>query len=87
MAVRQSAHSVTCLDGRAGFYPCDGVDLLGRVSAGGLRPGWLIQDLNDVWGWTDPLTGTEYALVGRTYFESGVLVVSSMGEGLFVLQR
>ena len=47
VAVRQSAHSVTCLDGRAGFYPCDGVDLLGRVSAGGLRPGWLIQDLNE----------------------------------------
>ncbi|WP_419940584.1 choice-of-anchor B family protein [Candidatus Palauibacter sp.] len=66
VAVLQSVRSVVCVDGRASFYPCDGVDLLGRVSAGGLRPGRPTRDLNDVWGWTDPLTGKEYALVGRT---------------------
>ncbi|HKK79161.1 MAG TPA: hypothetical protein VJ933_06010, partial [Phaeodactylibacter sp.] len=30
-------------------------------------------DLNDIWGWTDPETGTEYALVG---LREGVSIVS-----------
>ena len=66
VAVRQSAHSVPCVEGRAGRYPCDGVDLISHVSPGGLRPGAPVQHLNDAWGWTDPVAGTEYALVGRT---------------------
>ena len=65
VSVRQSAHTVACLNGKADIYPCDGLDLIGRVPFGGLRPGWPAQELNDVWGWTDPLTGMEYALVGR----------------------
>ncbi|WP_419161511.1 choice-of-anchor B family protein [Candidatus Palauibacter sp.] len=66
VSVRQSAHTVACVDGRAGFYPCEGLDLLGRLTVGALRPGSYPHDLNDVWGWTDPVTGTEYALAGRT---------------------
>ncbi|WP_420636415.1 choice-of-anchor B family protein [Candidatus Palauibacter sp.] len=65
VSVRQSARAVRCVDGRADSYPCEGVDLVGQVSPSGLRPGRPADDLNDVWGWTDPLTGTEYALVGR----------------------
>ncbi len=49
-----------CIDGRAGTYPCDRVDLLSYLSVGDLG-GALT---NDVWGWVDPLSGTEYALVG-----------------------
>ncbi len=30
-----------------------------------MRPGKDVASLNDVWGWTDPQTGVEYALVGR----------------------
>ncbi len=49
-----------CDDGLAHGYPCLNVDLLARVSpveAGGARA-------NDLWGWTDPETGTEWALLG-----------------------
>jgi len=51
-------------DGRASAFECRGVDLLSflPVSAiGGARG----VEVNDVWGWTDPETGREYALVGR----------------------
>lgn len=50
-----------CVNGFAGAYPCQDVDLLARVTPGELGfPG----DLADVWGWTDPLNGKEYAIVG-----------------------
>ncbi|MEQ9104821.1 MAG: choice-of-anchor B family protein [Rhodothermales bacterium] len=54
-----------CQDGTAAGFPCEGVDLLSFLpieqigGAAGTR-------LNDIWGWTDPATGTDYALVGRT---------------------
>ena len=38
---------------------------MARVAPSDLRPGELSAGLNDIWGWTDPATGTEYALVGR----------------------
>jgi choice-of-anchor B domain-containing protein len=46
-------------------FSCEGVDLkafLPIENIGGERG----IELNDIWGWTDPQTGTEYALVGRT---------------------
>jgi choice-of-anchor B domain-containing protein len=55
-------HVVPCIDGKAGKYPCDNVHLMSTMpldSIGGGRG-------NDIWGWTDRLTGREYALVGRT---------------------
>ncbi len=55
---------ITCDDGTASGYDCDHVDLLSflpREEMGASRGARL----NDVWGWTDPLTGREYALVGR----------------------
>lgn len=56
-----------CVDGFAGPYPCHNVDLLSftPLSTMGCSAG------NDSWGWTDPLTGKEYALMGcsnRTAF-------------------
>ncbi len=53
---------VTCEDGEAAGYDCDEVDLLAFVpweELGGARGARL----NDVWGWTDPVTGREYAIV------------------------
>ena len=44
-------------------YACDGVDLLARIPAGTDGP-LRAAGLNDIWGWTDPQDGTEYALVG-----------------------
>lgn len=56
-----------CVDGDAGGYPCRDIDLLAHVSPEQLgaeehKGVWL----NDIWGWTDPETGREYALVGMT---------------------
>ncbi len=52
---------VPCVNGFAGPYPCNKVDMLANVplsQVGGGGPG------SDVWGWTDPQTGKEYAIVG-----------------------
>lgn len=51
--------SVPCVNGFADIYPCQGVDLLSFVP---------LAELGDVqtagiWGWTDPATRREYALI------------------------
>lgn len=54
-----------CTAGNVESFTCEGVDLqsfLPIENIGGDRG----IELNDIWGWTDPQTGTEYALVGRT---------------------
>ncbi len=52
-----------CVDGMAaGMFPCEGVDLLSHVSQAELGTSFN----NDIWGWTDPDTGKEYALVGAS---------------------
>ena len=51
-----------CTGGFAGIYPCLGVDLLAVMPNGSIGGG----NGNDIWGWTDPVTGTEYAIMGRT---------------------
>ena len=65
------AQIVPCAGGSADGFPCDRVDLAAQVSVTDLSPGrtpagsadeWVV---NDIWGWTDPQTGVEYALVGR----------------------
>jgi choice-of-anchor B domain-containing protein len=52
-----------CVDGKAAdMYPCDNVSMYAHLTAeelGGF-------EVNDIWGWTDPSTGKEYALVGLT---------------------
>ena len=56
---------VRCEEGEAAGFACEGVDLLAFLptSAIGGEP-W--ERVSDVWGWTDPETGREYALVGRS---------------------
>ena len=49
-----------CVNGNAGGFPCDGIDLMSFMP-------WTdfnATNANDSWGWTDPQDGTEYALVG-----------------------
>ena len=60
-----SAEKTPCQDGTADGYPCQNVDLLSHLSIGGLG-GESGTRLNDIWGWTDPQSGAEYAVVGRT---------------------
>lgn len=50
-----------CVNGFAGPYPCQNVDLLSTMSLAELGTATNVADL---WGWTDPVTGKEYAIVG-----------------------
>ena len=57
---------IACADsGKADQFDCSRIDILSflpiEAIGGGRRTA-----TNDVWGWTDPETGREYALVGRT---------------------
>lgn len=51
---------VPCVNGFAGVYPCKGVDLMAFLP----HATWSGGAGNDIWGWTDPQTGHEYAIVG-----------------------
>lgn len=51
-----------CVDGFAGIYPCDNVDLLKHFTPAQIGGG----NMNDIWGWTDPLDAQEYVMIGRT---------------------
>ena len=56
--------AVRC-EGTAAGFGCERVDLLSFLPVGALGGGRGVE-LNDVWGWTDPETGREYALAGRS---------------------
>ncbi len=49
-----------CVQGYAGEFPCHKIDLLSFVPSADLGATFV----NDMWGWTDPQTGRDYALVG-----------------------
>jgi len=58
-----------CVNGLAGNLPCRNIDQLSFVSIEDL--GYAIPDPsdnnprgNDIWGWTDPINGDEYAIMG-----------------------
>ena len=58
-----AAQSITgCADGEAGGFPCANVDLLALLPLAQIGGG----NGNDIWGWTDPLTAQEFALMGLT---------------------
>ncbi len=66
---------VRCENGKARQFDCDRVDLLSFLpvkDVGGAR-GVIV---NDIWGWTDPETSREYAIVGRSDGTSIVDVTS-----------
>ena len=56
-----------CIEGQAGLFDCEDVELLAYIPPSLLRGEGLSRGVraNDNWGWTDPETGREYALVGR----------------------
>lgn len=56
-----SAGPALCVDGDAGGYPCDGIDLQSMVSLEDLGCG--TNQGNDIWGWTDS-EGNEFVVAG-----------------------
>ena len=49
-----------CENGFAGEYPCNNYDLIAHIDLTSLGG----DSGNDCWGWTDPTSGKEYALMG-----------------------
>jgi choice-of-anchor B domain-containing protein len=58
-----SKTSAKCKNGMAGEFACQNVDLLSHLPLASIGGGEIG---NDMWGWKDPATGREYALVGKT---------------------
>ena len=54
-----------CENGVAGEYPCESYDLMAQVTLEELTNNSNVSG-NDIWGWTDPLNGNEYAIVCTT---------------------
>ena len=52
---------IACSNGSASAFPCGSVDLSAFMTLSDLNGSFV----NDIWGWTDPETRKEYALVGR----------------------
>ena len=76
LAPTATAQAGACSGGTATLggvsYGCSSVDLLATVGPVGSNGPFRSGALNDIWGWTDPDTGSEYALVGT---RSGVVFV------------
>jgi choice-of-anchor B domain-containing protein len=54
--------STACVNGMADIFPCENVDLLAHLPLSEIGGG----SGNDIWGWRDPSSGKEYAIIGRT---------------------
>jgi choice-of-anchor B domain-containing protein len=61
LAVSPLFSQTPCESGMAGIYPCDNVDLMSTISLSELGG---VQNMNDIWGWTDSDSGREFALIG-----------------------
>lgn len=57
------AQPIPCEDGFAGEYPCQDVDLLARLPLNATPE--FSESSSDLWGWTDPVTGIEYAIINQ----------------------
>jgi len=55
---------VDCEEGAATAFECSDYDLVSFLPVGDMGVPRGV-NLNDIWGWTDPETGREYALAGR----------------------
>lgn len=67
--------AATCSNGSANGYPCNKVDFQSFLAKNDMGGGSA--DLNDIWGWTDPVTGQEFAIVGRVNGTSFVDVTNA----------
>jgi choice-of-anchor B domain-containing protein len=59
-----TGRKVECNSGKAGTFGCGNVELMSFMSVSDIGGGRGVQ-LSGVWGWTDPQSNREYALVGR----------------------
>ena len=64
--------SISCMSGYAGVYPCESINLRAFMPLSDIGSTQSNDEANDIWGWTDPLTGNEYAIIGRVFGTSFV---------------
>ena len=70
LLVGQLSAQIPCEDGKADVFDCNNFDLQAHVTANELLADAIPDNsgednrINDIWGWTDPTTDKEYALVG-----------------------
>jgi hypothetical protein len=62
-----------CVNGKAGAYDCNNIDLLSFVPISALGSTY---DASDSWGWTDPDTGDEIAIIAMMDGTVGPLSLS-----------
>ncbi len=60
LEVPEAMGATPCVGGMAGPYPCENVDLMAFIPYTTFNASYT----NDIWGWTDPLDGKEYAMIG-----------------------
>jgi choice-of-anchor B domain-containing protein len=58
----EAMSDLPCEDGMAGPFECDGIDLLAFVP----QEDFNGAGVSDLWGWTDPESGDEYVIIGKT---------------------
>ena len=61
-ALLEPLSDMPCVGGKAGPFECDGIDLLAFVPQSEFNGAGV----SDLWGWTDPATGDEYVIIGKT---------------------
>ena len=64
-AIAGRDEEVPCMENAAAGFECDNVNIISFLPIKEMA-GSRGSRLNDVWGWTDPETGREIAIVGRT---------------------
>lgn len=63
-----------CEGSVADGYPCNNVDLGSFMPLSEIGSTQSNDEGNDIWGWTDPVTGDEYAIMGRVFGTSFINV-------------
>ena len=58
-----TGETIICKDNFAASYPCANVNLESFIPLKDLNGG-ITEEANDIWGWTSPNTGIEYAIIG-----------------------
>ncbi len=73
MANTQAMGTIPCTLGFAGPFPCQNVDLMAFLPTNSLSGGGTGAD---IWGWTDPVTGREFAIQSHSTATSFVEVTN-----------
>ena len=71
-AALQALAASNCVSGTAAGYECSNIDLLAFMPLADVGGDRSNSAANDIWGWTDGVTGKEYAILGRVFGTSFV---------------